>query len=769
LPRPPQLPLLAILLLTVVLSGLSRCAQSRAVHLAGAPGWITTDPDSHYHMRRVDRALVEGLPVAAEDDFLDFPNGSAIPWPPYATYVAWGLLSPFAPDEASARRAFVEEGVASLALVFGLLTTLVASLAGAALAGRAGAVVAGSYHALCAASIVYSRLGNGDHHSLVSFLSGAILLVVGAGFARGALEERGTALRWGIAAGALVGILLGTWVGGMMLLVALELALGWLVLRQHRDGRAGLAAYGLAFHLAALATLAPAVLASPWKETQPWMLVNLSWFHFAFLLAGAAVFAPLPFLRGKATRAWPWIIAALLLVVGVTIATAELSLARSVREGFAWASRTNEFMAGIRESRSLFASGAEPGASELLGYPFWLLPLAWGAAAWRAFGRGELGLLPWVVATPLVLLQAVQQARFAEGLVLPMAVLLGWGAGVLFEREGEGSLARAARALRRLPPLATGTGAVLLVALCHASSSVDSLQGLARPAPRPVEQEGPTRIAVRQALEWLREHSPAPSREGGPPDYGVLANWSHGHAIEWAAERPSIATNFGSYVGEEGFRFPARFFLSEDPREARELLAARRVRYVLATSQLPDHLNAMIAQAAPERRARWVDPAVEGKVEPAWFRTMGARLMFDGAVFLQDQESHLGFLRLVYVSPIPDPARRLRAPTDVAPAAWIWERVEGAQVEAWGTPGTMLRISVDVHYPGVGKLLRWRGSAVADERGRAMVRVPYATRGGGGGQRPPRARWRFGNFDGELELSDAAARDGARILVHGSP
>ena len=82
LSRQQKLPLLALILLTLVLSGLSRFAQGRRVYLTGSQNWVTTDPDSLYHMRRVDRVLSEGLPVAGSDAYLNFPEGSAIPWPP---------------------------------------------------------------------------------------------------------------------------------------------------------------------------------------------------------------------------------------------------------------------------------------------------------------------------------------------------------------------------------------------------------------------------------------------------------------------------------------------------------------------------------------------------------------------------------------------------------------------------------------------------------------------------------------------------------------
>jgi asparagine N-glycosylation enzyme membrane subunit Stt3 len=759
----PRISLLLILLTALALSGTSRFAQGRRVSMGDGAHWTTTDPDTLYHARRVDRLLTEGAPVAATDPFLNFPGGSAIPWPAYYTYVASAFVAPFAPGDDVERRAFVEERVASLALVFGVLATLVACLAGFVLAGRPGALVAGSYQALCHIGIAYSKLGNGDHHSFVSFLSGALLLTLSAAMLRDRLSTPRTALAWGASAGVMIGVLLGSWVGGMMTVVQVELVLAWLIVRQARDGRAGLASFGLALHLSAVLVLMPAVLASPWTEVEPWMVVNLSWFHLAFLALGGLVFVPLLFLGegSRALRGYPWVVAAALGALGMFFLFADVAVAHSIREGFDWASKTDSFMAGIRESRSLFAADADPGVSEELGFAFWLLPLAWAGGAWACFRRVRLELLPWVVSVPLLLLQAAQQARFAESLVLPMAVLLGWAAAQIFAAQGSSGLGRVGTLLRRPPALVTALLALVLVGLSHGSSTLRSLENLT--SKKTSIDETPATLAVRQAARWLDRNTSTPA------NWSVLANWSHGHAIEWAADRPTVATNFGSYVGVDSFSDPSRFFMSEDPTAAEALLERRRARFVLVTSELPDNLESMIALSEPDQRLRWVDTTQEGRVLPAWFQTMGARLMFGGEVFMQDTVPNLDFLRLVYVSPILDPERQLRHAQDISPAAWIWERVPGARIEAYTTPGTTLRIWFEIEFPRAQRLVKWRGLAVVGEDGHAEVRVPYATSGTTWEGRVRRAHWRLGSFDGTLQVDEAAVWSGTRIVVHGSP
>ncbi len=744
----PRLALGLVLAVVLLLSLTPRLVRGRQVERPSAEGWFTTDADTLYHARRVDRALVEGR-VAGRDPFLDHPHGSAIPWPPYFDGLAALALAPFAPAEPGARRAAVEEGVGSLGLVFGVLGSLVAALAGWRLGRATGALVAGGTHALAQVAVAYAVLGNGDHHSFASLLAGAAALALSRAVEPEALDAPRTAARRGALAGALVGVLLGSWVGGMTLLVALELALGWLVVRQTRAPRAGLPALGLALHGAALLTLLPAVATSPWNEVQPWAVVNLSWFHLAFLAAGGAVFLPL--LRRPerpASRAYPALVAAALAALLTLLLATDLPAGAGLREAFDWASREDRFMAGIRESRSLLAAEEGRGATDELGYGVWLLLPALAAALWRGLVRGDARLLPWATAGLVAAVQAAQQARFAEALVLPMAVLLGWGAAAL---PGLPALA----GLRRLPAALLPIAGLGLALLANAGSVGLTLDRLSNGRPPALEREGPTRLAVRRLAEWIERNT--------EPGACVLADWSHGHTLEWAAARPTVATNFGSYVGRASFVDPARFFMEESPAAAERLLEERDARFVLLTSELPDLLNSLVERGAPGRRARYVDDARAGQVRPAWFATMGARLMFEGEVFRNPGAPPLDFLRLVYASPLPDPRRRLRGPEDVSPAAWLWERVPGARLEVRAEPGSRLRVELEVELPRARRRFRWWGEAGAGPDGLAILRVPYATDAATEELRVVRARWSLDGEERPLLVPESAVRGGGRV------
>lgn len=703
--------LLLSLALVACVAWFAREAQNRRVVLLGRASWLTTDPDSQYHVRRVERALEEGA-VAETDARLNAPEGSAIPWPPYYTRLLATTLAPFAPGEGRAE--WLERMVASAACVASVLGSLLALLLAWKLAGAPAGVAAGLLHALNGAAIEYGKLGNGDHHAFVSLASGIVLASVSLGLRECVLQQPRRAALFGGLAGVFAGLALGAWVAALILVASVQLTLGVLLFVHARKPLPGLGALAVAFHGAALLVVLPAASSSPWSVTHPWIVVNLSGFHPAYLAAGAALFAPLA-LRPSSDalrRSMPWAAVATAVAALAFLAGSDAAPARGVREGFEWVSRVDSFMARIGESQALVRDGDWGPLLRMLGFAAFLLPLAW-AALLRWTWQGRLELLPWIVATLVLGAQVLGQARFAEGFALPLSVVVGialgrWSQSPTLDRAP--ALARAA-----LP-------AAVAVGLCWPAlaRSVERwpLRGEA------VRFERPATLGARLGAEWIGAQ---PERVPGET---VLALWSHGHVIERLAGRGSLATNFGSYVGEAGFRASPELLLAEDEQLLVRRMDELRVRYVLVDSDLPNALNTLLDGVDAARRARYVEPGSErgGKVRPEWFLTLGARAMFDGAVFgpLGKDARPLAHLRLVWIAPLRDPARALRGPRDFAPAAWVWERVAGARVEARGQPGELLEVALALSQPG-GSQLEWRDRSPADADGMARLVVPYAT------------------------------------------
>jgi asparagine N-glycosylation enzyme membrane subunit Stt3 len=712
--------MLCIALLAVVVR---ETCDLRHARVQGAPeqGWFTLDPDSLYHMRRVERALDEGLPPAETDPRMNAPVGARIPWPPYYTYVAWAACAPFAPENPDERARHIEERAATLPCVFAALASVLLALTARRLARErteseqlSAAAIAGGTYALLGASLQYSAIGNGDHHAWVVLLLAAIAFVASKALRGDELDDARLGLRNGVLLGVLCGLLVGSWVGGLVYAVLLEIALGLALFAHSKRARRGLAALGLGMHAAWAITIAPAVLSSPWKDEQPWMLVNASWLHLAHPLLGALVFLPL--LREGSERLrvrWPWLVAAALVALCSALAFADFALARGVREGFAWASRSNEFMAFITESQPLLwgpIGGFGP-LTELLGFGVLLSPIALGwlvLVAWRE-RRLELAFVAILFAA--LLAQALTQRRFADAFGVPLALAL-----ALFF----------ARALERFAAPSNGMASALglVIALAAGFPTLRLAQARAETSWYEIERD-PARER-RGLYERLRDLPGS--------DEPVLASWDHGHAIEWIARKPSIATNFGSYLGRDSYLDPWRFFLESDPRAAEELLRSRGARYVLMPGNFTKDLEVMLRLLRPEERRAYLLIPRAGSVftSQRFLDTLAGRLLMGGRVADLDERGLVGdsldFLRLVHVSPsvlpVPPPIRHTNGPVRTG---WIWERVEGARVRLQGRPGARARIELDLECSQSKERWTFLANAVLDAEGVATLRVPYCT------------------------------------------
>jgi hypothetical protein len=370
-------------------------------------------------------------------------------------------------------------------------------------------------------------------------------------------------------------------------------------------------------------------------------------------------------------------------------------------------------MAFITESQPLLwgpIGGFGP-LTELLGFGVLLSPIALGwllLVAWRE-RRLELAFVAILFAA--LLAQALTQRRFTDAFGVPLALAL----ALFFSR-----------ALERVVAPSNGMASALglLIALAAGFPTLRLAQARAETSWYEIERD-PARER-RGLYERLRELPGS--------DEPVLASWDHGHAIEWIARKPSIATNFGSYLGRDSYLDPWRFFLESDLPAAEELLERRNARHVLVPGDFTKDLEVMLRLLRPEERRSYLLIPREGSVftSQRFLDTLAGRLMMGGRVASLEQRGLVGdsldFLRLVHVSPsflpFAPPVRHTNGPVRTG---WIWERVAGARLEIVGTPGTRVRASLELECPSAGERWSWVGSALVGDDGVARVRVPYST------------------------------------------
>jgi len=494
--------------------------------------------------------------------------------------------------------------------------------------------------------------------------------------------------------------------------------------------------------------------------------VNLSWFHLTYLGTGALIFLPLVFastggafrFAGRVFRLYPVCVGLVLTLVIAGLTLLDSGPIAGIREGFAWVSRSDEFMSSVAESRPLIGSNARPGELFLmLGWGIALLPLAWLGGLVRLIRRGESELLPWIVATPVFAIQAAGQARFADVLAVPAAVLLAWAGARLIARWPRGR------------PAMFATFALLCAAfVAQGATMVRIVETYDVP-----HATWRRRRAARELCEWIAAQPMTPSPGRSTPR-AVLANWSRGHEIEWAAQRPSVATNFGSYVGVEGFLAPAHFFLNADPARAEAVLEARDAQYVLVSSFLPGALPGWVRAGDAEWEGRFFHYDEEGErvLHPAFFQSIGGYLVAGGRPLTRGgaaPRDSLDFLRLVHVSPMSLDKSLLSRWLGVMPYGTVWESVPGARLEFRGEPGALVAVRVLLEFPADPKRepakISFVRHAICNANGLARVRVPYATVSANGDGRVLSASWELGGGKGKLRIEERDVIEGRTIAL----
>lgn len=673
------------------------CRVPDGLSLTGGTSWQIDDFDGAYHARRVQVALATGQ-VPAYDTFINAPTGSPVPWPTFfdglLTAVVEILVDP-SPDGSPEMGGYNEGDVDAILVhvppVLGVLALLGCVMAVFAAASRdrappsdvhgsdAGARVsnlwrwapwwalaAGAVYACQPTAVMYAQIGRLDHHvATAMFLALQLALCLRALVAREPIEVALLAAGVGLA-GAL-GVL--TWMAHGVVLGVCGIGFAHRALSRDRvESDRGWQGGAICFAIATLVTLFPA-WSSPWNEVQPGSLINLSMGVPRALGAAAIPFIVFG-LAGRRTlrRDLRTLYGALALVAAVLLLPGFVS---QVLEGVRWADRTNEFMFIIDESqpmrgKQVFGVGGYTGH---LGHAWMALPVAALVLLLRPRPERVVLLLTLI----LFAFFAYQQRRFANSLAVPMAIAIGVG-GLEIARMWNRFASKRATWIPH---------ALLLLAL--APTVAFAARITLRPTPQEFLGNAVRWNHILGGLRWMRDNTPSPGAWNEPtlePEYAVLASWSDGHLIEFHARRPTISTNFGSFVGVDNFRAAPRTLLESDPVRFSELLTEMDVRYVVLRPRVLSWFReeAMISSRSDEDRELrplvGPDGLTEWALNSAYFQLTLHRLR------IGDVHPRFTSLRLAWRSPLVIDvmgAMPSDAPPTLGygPSLSIWEYIGG--------------------------------------------------------------------------------------------
>jgi len=561
---------------------------------ADAQTWLVDDPDAAYHLRRVQLALASGE-VSDTDRYLNHPTGSPIPWPPFADGL-FGLVAKLTTDGDGTSAERVELGgydenqveavLVHLPPFLGALTCLAIFGAVWVLSERGRsrvwcAVFGAWIYAAFPIAVWYGGVTRLDHHVVIALLLALHLMFITLSLRA---EKSIDALSFGLAAGLVAGMAIATWLAsgifvGIAGIAYFLRAAGPDEERSLFGARAAL----LYFAAAAGVTLFPAS-DSAWNALQPGSLINLTSGVPRALGCALIPFAVIAFLRSRkgGTTNSRYLAASL----GVVVLAATLYLLpgflEGVREGFRWASRENLFMDVVAESRPLDSADLIFGK---LSYLALLFPIAWLyllPTSLRSAERAHLCLLALAMAV-----MAIGQQRFGNTLAIPFACTL----ALAFNQAARQFAESRGRTL-----VLAGMGAASLALLPSVLSVFETTDDEYRDL---AEWRG----EVIGGLRWMRTNTPSPGPWNAPhhpQDYGVLSSWGLGHLIEYHARRPSITTNFGSFVGERNFREAAAALAETDPQEFLRRVRELGADYVVVTPRLVQDLGSTLRIAGQD-------------------------------------------------------------------------------------------------------------------------------------------------------------------------
>jgi len=630
-----------ILLLAAVLAALAlrtvpavpRVLTDEMVRFQGVDAW--------YHQHQVKR-VVRGDPDALVfDPGLLAPSGAQVPVAPGFDLLVAGAAQVVGLGRPSER--LVEEVTAWAPALLGALVCLPAWWLGRMLAGRgAGLLAAGLLAVQPGPFLDRSMLGFSDHHVAEVLLAALALGLVAAAVRAG----EGGSIRWrawAVGAGVGLGAYLVTWSHGALVVAALT---AWALLQvvlDHVRGRsvASVARVWLVVAASALVWVLPAAWFWPQVELSPPALAGS-----ACAVAAAGLLSHVMRRSGLARALFP------VALTGLAVAgffAARWLLPDLVDRVLMEASRLLPSGAGLTvvEVRPLLLPR---GGFSLL--PLWsvyrtgLLLAAAGfvvlAFAERRRPRGERVLV--LVFGTAMLLACMGQGRFGYYLAVPIAVLAGVAAvGVLgLARAEPGAPARRGEVL-----LFRVIAAVVVALLAFYPLATSAFMSAFADRAPPAEWV--------EALQWLRENTPAPfpgvtePAQGDTPAYGVASWWDYGYWILGIGHRPPCANPTQAGSVEMG-----RFLLETDPEAGLARLAELGAGYVIVDGDLPlwspsssgavaGKVAAVMAWAGVSE-GRFVDtlwqPGQDGRLRPQliytpeYYRTMMARLyLFGGEAF----------------------------------------------------------------------------------------------------------------------------------------
>jgi hypothetical protein len=385
--------------------------------------------------------------------------------------------------------------------------------------------------------------------------------------------------------------------------------------------------------------------------------------------------------------------------------------------------------------------GAIP-ATMLFGWLAWVLPIAplFAVPVLRTSASRGTGLLLLVWGAALGGLTLTQN-RYACDASPVAAVLFALGIA-----NGTAAIARKLRLSARVERVAVAIACALLlvpsITQFHGPRALATLRWAVREQGRGDRSLATVHGTALRFAHEVRRATPETAGfqgEGGsPPEYGVLCEPSLGYVVQYAARRPTPASNAGPYVGAENVAAVQRLLAIGTEPEVVAIAEHLHARYVM-TAARPNY-----GPRTTLFRLHALDGAGRGDA-PRWERF---RLVTEG----------------------PAGGAPFAALLGGAPPSWghvpykLFEVVAGAVLEVPAQAGQRVVARAAIKTP-TERTFVYVAEAIADDDGRARIRVPYATETDAPAR--PIGPWRItsGDVVYHATLRDSDVVTGATVVI----
>lgn len=252
---------------------------------------------------------------------------------------------------------------------------------------------------------------------------------------------------------------------------------------------------------------------------------------------------------------------------------------------------------------------------------------------------------------------------------------------------------------------------------------------------RDLSSTGPAIIRgdLEESLLWIRDHTPKTDYLTEPwkkPQYGVMARWEYGGWIEYIAERPSVATLYGSET--HGLKESAELFLSSDEGEFLRIMDENQARYLVISKTigaLPEYAK-IIGRDTGGYLVEQKDETGEvvWSTGPRFFDLAHIRLYFaDGVGYESPMPLRpVPGMRLVHESA---GTSDIRGFFQEVKNVKVFERVKGATVVGSIFPGAQVFLGAIVT-TDQGRKFQVVEQTVADASGRFSIKAWYPSTDG---------------------------------------